>query len=449
MRFDATAFFGLLIALAGLAFCGLAPEWTAFGVLVASVLLAAIRRAFFHPALFLSIGLLFILLMGGLNISNYRGEVPGEIFGYILQCIMVLSGTAAVITLFPPPPRMRAPRLPALPYWMLWLALAPAVVGVLWIVATVGVPLLNPSMRFRADPKAVFLVETATAIATLMAYRFHINTRFSGADWLMCALIGVLLLIPGYRNWIVVAILIGLIGLNRAGSLRIRLVPALFFTTTVIVFLAAVSTFRRASSTELLSSDLSAVKYQIQYLPPILAQLHLGFRESIALTSQLIERHVDFKDQHVFLADVMTMLPGQGTSGGRVLAEQFGATQAGGLTPGLVGLLTTEFGQPWCLAAFAIAGAMGGAVWLWYARSRAPEVAVLYGYHAVNFLLLFHRGILKPSMVVVPLYFLVVVFLMKLLRRGKPKLRLTPDMPIGEQEGSIVTVRPAARAKQS
>jgi hypothetical protein len=448
MRFDATAFFGLLIALAGLAFGQLEPEWTAFSVLVATMLLAAIRRAFFHPALFLSIGLLFILLMGGLNISNYRGEVPDEIFGYILQCIMVLSGTAAAVTLFPPAPRTRPPHLPALPYWMLWLALTPAITGVLWIVATVGVPLLNPSIRFRADPKAVFLVETATAIATLMAYRFHINTRFSGKDWLMCALIAVLLLIPGYRNWIVVAILIGLLGLNRMGSLRIRLVPALFFTAAIVVFLAAVSTFRRASSTDLLSSDLSAIKYQIQYLPPVLAQLHFGFRESIALTSQLIERQADFGGQHVFLADVMTMLPGQATSGGRILAEQFGAAQAGGLTPGLIGLLTTEFGQPWCLAGFAIAGALGGAIWLWYARSRAPEVAILYGYHAVDFLLLFHRGILKPSMIVVPLYFLVLVFFMKRLRRGEPKLLLAPDMPIGRQARSTATVRPAARMKQ-
>jgi hypothetical protein len=181
--------------------------------------------------------------------------------------------------------------------------------------------------------------------------------------------------------------------------------------------LGAVSEFRRAVSPELLSADVSLDKYQVQYLPGFLAQLHFGFRESIALTGQLIERPYDMHGQDAFFADVLTMLPGQRASGGQIIGQVFGSVLAGGLTPGMVGMLTLEFGRTWCLAAFAVCGLMIGGLWRWYARTQAPEIAFVYGFFVVNFLLLFHRGILKPGMLAVPLYFISLVALFKLLRR--------------------------------
>ncbi|WP_156843126.1 hypothetical protein [Novosphingobium aquimarinum] len=428
MRLDFVSLFGLLIAIAGFTFAGLAPQWTAFGVLVMTTLVAIFFRSLFHPALFLGVALTFILLLGGLNLSNYRGSVSDETFAYILRCITILSGSASLVSLFTLSLKRRQPRKPLLPHWAIIASLLPAIAGVMWIVSTVGIPLFNPNARFAADPKALFLAEMGCATASLMALRYYMAGRFSAFDWLILAGVAVFLLIPGYRNWLIVAILVNIVGLVRMEALKVRVIPAAISLALALGFLGAMSEFRRAVSSELLTADQSMLQYKVQYLPSTLAQLHFGLRESIALTGRLIEEGIDFSGKTVFFADILTMLPGTRTSGGRILADAFGAVLKGGLTPGLVGVWTVEFGVTLCFAGFALCGAFAGTLWRLSGRGGRPEIAILYGYFSVNFLLLFHRGILKPSMVWVPLYFLIIVLLLRAMRPQRYSA-MQPEMP--------------------
>lgn len=415
MRLNIVSLWCLLVAGIGLMLANTAPEWGAFAVLVAMIAIAVTYRAYFHPAIVLTIGPTAMLLIGGLNISHYRGLVPSEVFGYILSCIMLLAvGAGSVLLMSPNPPR-KPPRSPDISYAVIVMSLLPGLLGVAWIVLTVGIPLISPNARFLADPKALFLAETATVPAVLLAYRYYVHRSFPGRDRLLAGMVAVVLLIPGYRNWILTAFLIGIIGLTRVGALRIKMIPALVAVAGAGAFLGLVSIFRRAVSPQLLSSDASIERYDVEYLPGFLAQLHLGFRESIALTSLIMSKAIDFHGQPVFLADLMTLLPGERISGGRVIAQAFGAVLAGGLTPGLVGLLTAEFGAANCMIFFAAVGTVGGLIWRWCVASDRPEAAFFYGFFVVNFVLLFHRGIMKPSMVIVPLYFMGLILVLRQL----------------------------------
>lgn len=406
----------LIVACASFLGSFIEPHVAAVIMLLGNTVIAFRHRAYFHPLIFSPTAIGSILLIGGLNISTYRGDIYADTFGYILRCILMVSFGAALVAMVRPRNGPRSIIVAEMPLYMLIAASAPALLGIGWIIFAVGVPLLSPEVRFLAPPKAVFLSQIMIAVAVLAAYRYVVRRRLDTMDYVVLPVIALLLLIPGYRNYIVVALLVSVIGLNRLGLLTMRLPVLASMMAGIFGFLTIVSQFRRATSGNLLSaSDLASV-YHVQYLPGPLVQLHVAFRESLGITQILLTRYPHWNGPSIFFADFMTLLPGKSESGGIMVADLLGSVLRGGLTPGLVGVLTIEYSRAVCMIFFLGMGLASGMLWRWLARTAAPEAAFLYAFLIVNFLLVFVRGIPQATNLIEPLYFLGVVVVAKHLK---------------------------------
>ena len=428
MRLDSTSAQTLIAIPATLAIGLVSPQVAAAVFFGALVWLAVRRKAFFHPAIFVGAGTTLFLLIGGLNVSYYCGIIQDEFFFYVLQAIMAFSAGAALVTLVTRAPDKRPLKITPVSIELVILSALPGVVGVLWVVLAVGIPLINPEARFLAPGRAMLLAETLNASFVLLAY-YYLSRGVPKPTLLMVAFGGIvmfLLLVPGYRNWPLVACLIAMIGLTLSGGMQINVRKLALFGGIAVFLLAIIMEFRRDNSSSLVDTATTMEIYRVEYIPAFLAQVHFGFRESLGIGQWLLQTGSTYTGPPLFIADILTMF-GSELTGGRIIAERVGAALDGGLTAGLVGVLTLEFGATTCLLMFFCAGMFGSVLWNWFRRNMRPEIAFVYGYFLVNFLLLFHRGIPKPSNFIVPAYFYALVMMSgvirSMIRPAAPPLR--------------------------
>jgi hypothetical protein len=360
----------------------------------------------YRPVVILGLPLALYLLIGGANISHYRGEITAATIRLILihilgllVAIYLVARNASGPTSTPKP--VSNDRLV--------FAFIPGLLGLALIVNTTGISLLQPAHRFDTSGLALLLFECLTAAITLYAYSsLARRPRFTYVDWTILTGSLFLLLLSGYRGWFIVSVFAVALVALQFGAYRVTPYSAIALAAVTLTVFVGFQAIRRYSNPAGISSNQAAVKYGTESLPPGFRELHVGFRESIALTQELIERRdttgTDLGNS-VLLADLNTMRPGKQQSGGALIGNLFGRRFQGGLTPGAVGAAYTDLGT-WSILLFLILGSLIGVAWR--KGRQQPVWMVVFGLVVLCTIHFMFRGIPKPSYFVVPLMFLIL-----------------------------------------
>jgi len=156
------------------------------------------------------------------------------------------------------------------------------------------------------------------------------------------------------------------------------------------------------------SEALSEYFYSESWIGYFLMPLHLGFKETLGITNRIISGQLDnmYTDVPLFIADLITILPGKQVGAGEAMSDMFGAVASGGLTPGLLGGLYVDFAG-WSLVIIIL---IVGALYLFELLSvRGDKWLVIYALSLIQFMHLFHRGFIKPEYLFA--YVIVLVYL--------------------------------------
>jgi hypothetical protein len=412
------------------------PQVATIVLLFAFSSIAISTREYLHPAFLIGIALCSYLLIGGTNFTIYRGTITDETFGAIFRNIAFLCAGAFCATSGSTFDRsMRISRSPAyggkveLRRMHILISAIPGLIGVIWIVGTVGIPLLRPEARFMAPAKAVLLCELLTVPFALQVCRILSLQRVSAADFAILTAIAVILAVPGYRGLPLIAMLVSIIAGGMSGRVRL----SLFRTALILILALSLLSFgqilRRSLSSELSSNQTIISRYYAETLPLGFAQLHFSLRESIALTQRILLTP-RFGGTQVLFADIASMRPGSDMSGGQMVAQAMGASEAGGLTPGATSLIYLAAG-PYGAIVFILVGAGIGRLWRRYRAMASTSTAVLYAFAIVYTIHWFHRGVIKPGYILIPFAFYMAIKLIEnphwnWLRAPVPVLRAGP-----------------------
>jgi hypothetical protein len=382
------------------------PLLAAF-LMSASLLTRGFRsRVLTHPGYIVGIATGIYLVVGGANISSYRGDVnDGTVRLILLHGVVFLlatfwsGGSKRLVAAGPA-------ATPAATSSML-LVSAPAVAGLLLLTQHVGLVLLNPSLRFRASAISLTLLETAIAAVAFYCYRSFGSRRPNVSDSFTLVPLFLLLGASGYRGWLVMALAIVAFHLLYFRRVRLTLAKVLVLALVIAAVTGGFDNLRRMNNPEALSAAAAADEYGAEDIPPGLRQIHFALRESIALTQRLLSLDSHRKPKEsLLLADLKTVLPGQQPSGGSIIGDLLGRQQEGGLTPGAVGASIVDL-RHFSYGFFGILGLLAGL--LWRQTQRAPYWSTIYFLFVMYFLHFLHRGIPKLSYLLVPVYFYLAV----------------------------------------
>lgn len=417
----AASAFGIAAIVASIAMPSLAPV----GLLVAPVAVAAVTpiggvglllvlllcyarltRLYTSPLVLFGAPVAAYILIGGANISSYRGHVDPATLRFMLWHVVILLAGALATGGRPKEVDDAVGAGDVQPLHVL-IGLAPGLLGLAWIVATSGVPLLHPESRVGIRGLPLLLAESLIAGLGLYCYRVFMQRSPQPRE--ICVIAGLLLAlaVPGYRGWPLIGIGLVVTLAVHFGRLRVRLRPILAISAIAVVIIAGGDSVRRMTNHQLLSSNAEAAQYGAQNLPIGFRQLHFAFRETIALTQELVsKRQEGVRLPHsLLLADFKTMLPGKEESGGTMVGQLVGVQGNAGLTAGAVGAAFMDMGR----LSYLFFGCWGLALGFVYRRVRRASywsavyfLAIAYSLH------FFHRGIPKPSYVVVPAMLLVL-----------------------------------------
>lgn len=366
-------------------------------------------------------------VLGILNFSAKRGymipEVQALFFMGLETILSVLFMTCLLMGRENGATRV-APELsgnsPAL-VWrpgIIFMLLVPSVLAVPFVLYDRGFDVLTES-RYGTDPLVhlgilLVFIPLALSIHNLRVYR---DEKLNAAGYyvvLIWALICFLIL--GYRNAIVGAIIMFVIINSNAVSLR-KLAP---YGGAVLVLVLSVEAYRRASSSVLLDISTLQAEYNAADMPEVLASLHFIFREGFGISHALIMQNRASLDP-IFFADLLTLLPGEQPSGGRIIAELAGGSlQEGGLNAGLIGLSFFEFGVG--VGGLFFLGAVSAffaTMMCWRVVDDRRSEALLVAISTYEFLLLFHRGDMRAYS-----YFLIAGIIFIVRFRNSPNLRV-------------------------
>ncbi len=371
-----------------------------------------------HPAPVIGVILAVYLLIGGANLSYYRGIISEDTVRFIfLNIAMMIFGSSLSSTMGSQRRQTVDPDLTDIPMFYVIIAACPGVLGVLWILATVGAPILNPSLRFGCPPAALQLIDITSAAFALQAIRMVFMRKPGWLEFALLLGLFIILNFAGYRNIGLKAFAIGIFTWHITGRYRLTPARALFVAGVGMAVLSGLGIFRRATSTQLSSIDRAmAFVHASPYLPSSIAEIHFAVRESIGITQTLIMKYGAGSISGIFFGDLITLLPGKQVSGGGVVAQLMGgALQAGGLTPGLSGAAYIEFGIFGLSIPFAI-GLLNGYAWRRAVVNRSIIWITLYSFILIYSVNIFHRGIFAPQYLFSPLYFVALIGFWKLVK---------------------------------
>ena len=349
------------------------------------------KAHFFYAAL-----LSTYLIIGGVNISAYRGTITNLTMQTHLLCL--LSFLTAILIFDrdlrgPTKLKMEKPT----PRFVILATLVPGILAFILMMAWYGFIPFSASKRFTTNPLVLLMLESLLVPIILLSRNNFLLQRGGFKYWRGPAILLLLLMVSGYRGWIVLGVfMVGTFGL-----------------------LTRQSNFSMLST----SRALSAYRFNSDMLE-FLAPIHFAFRETIAIAQYLWTAAVPDPSTSYVFADFATLLPGKQLSGGQLIGNLVGRFQQGGLTPGLIGDLIFEYGG-YAYLIFAILGALTGRLASVARRQPFGVYGAVYAMYSVYILHWFHRGILKPAYVFVTLEMFLVFVLPPILlaMTGTKRLR--------------------------
>ena len=131
------------------------------------------------------------------------------------------------------------------------------------------------------------------------------------------------------------------------------------------------------------------VMFLIHTLP-----IYFNLRETVGLTNRIIVNNLHNTQSEIplFFLELITFLPGKQISPGILFGNMVGKTQAGGLTPGMIGGLYLDFGYLCIIIPAFIVFIIGLLSFKAIANDNYKLIVTLL---SVQFMHLYHRGFLK------------------------------------------------------
>lgn len=294
----------------------------------------------------------------------------------------------------------------------------------LYILITVGNIFVNQELRLQLSPAIGYILKSTIYIS----FFYFFLPRKSRGKLVNVFLFVILPIIPsifiGSRGVAILAIMglvmLAIIKTFRKGEdyyLNLRkdwkkYIPLVKYASIVVfALLQGVYYLRRHNSNTLLSAKELALEYfgSNAWYYYLIMPLHFTFRETVGLTNTIIERNVENPiEPPLFIAELITILPGEQPAPGRVLGSIVGTTLDAGLTPGILGALYIDF--KWLSIAIIFMFMM--LIQILKKKSLYNDYyKILFCLTTVQFLHLFHRGFVKPEyifayLVVMGYYFL-------------------------------------------
>ncbi|MFG6551034.1 hypothetical protein ACGYLV_18480 [Sulfitobacter sp. M21595] len=160
---------------------------------------------------------------------------------------------------------------------------------------------------------------------------------------------------------------------------------------------------------------------------------YLGFKETIGLSTTIITDQISntINPYPLLFADLFTVLPGENLAAGQTLSRIFGATQDGGLTPGLLGGIYIDYGSV-SIFGFGIIGLL--LCWMQRSVASSPYFIIIYAQVITQAIHLFHRGFFKPEYVT---SIVIACFYYVLCHRVILRYDPSRCMPFGQKRKSI------------
>lgn len=426
----------------------------AVGVLAASLAIYAVRqRAILHPLVLFGLPASLYMLIGGANLSTYRGTLTDATMKFIaFHLLAALLGTVLVGGVASR--QLRQDKgLPVPAEWRI-AAIVPGALGVLMAFGSAGLAIVHPYTRANIGGLALLLSESLQVGVLLWACHAFSRQTLRRRDLGALALLVVALAMPGYRGWPVIGIILITIAGVYFGRIRVRIRTVVILFGLVVFLVAGGEYIRRnttggqAPGTQLTTQQLAA-RYGAEGIPPGLLELHFALRETVGLTQVLVINRDRGRrvSSSLLLGDFKTLLPGKQTSGLVALNELIAIRGSLGLTAGAVGVSYMDLGRWSLVLFFAVGGVMGVA---WRMAARDARWAMFYFLIVIYSIQWLHRGTPKASYVVVPAMFLALASLSTPSASWRAgRTRDNRDTQSAQQAALSTRKRPQGTAKET
>ena len=359
----------------------------------------------------LSLFLIFYLGIALLDISNYRGEIfIATLKAYAFMALGIFTLLRIMDFFLLKQKSIRYSYLNGFTgkqRFIVMIHLSIVYVALIFVYLTKGNVLLHQDLRFGISPAVGYIIKSSIYIPLVYWAARKEKKRNDILIYVFAPLAPSLLI--GSRGTVLM-IIMGILLMQYIQSRnfpeinnesKVEFKKSLIAGSTVIslIFLYGTYYIRRLSLTSNFltpSEALNEYFYSDSWVGYIVMPLHLAFKETFGLTNRIIIDNIDnvYTSFPLFIADLVTILPGKQIGAGEAMAEAFGAVAAGGLTPGIVGGLYIDFG----LAFIAVIICLVSIIRLIEEKSHSSDKwLIIFALSFVQFLHLFHRGFVKPE----------------------------------------------------
>lgn len=348
------------------------------------------------------------------NISRYRGIITVETIKF--YTLMMLVALLPLITKFKLKKRERSYKyfkINRLFNIAVLVHLFLVYVGLVYVFLTVGNVFLNQELRFKLSPALGYYLKSPIYI-TFFYFFLEKKNRSKKRNILLFIILPILpSVFIGSRGVailsIIALVLLAVIKtfkkgqeyyLNNNENWKIYIPFIKYASIFVFFLLQGVYYLRRLNSEDLLSNKDLAIRYfgNDAWYNYLIMPLHFTFREITGLTNNIIKNDLSNPiDTPLFVAELITVLPGKQPAPGKVLGSIIGTSLDAGLTPGILGALYIDFKWFSYVIIFCF---------MWFIQMLAKRsiysdfYKVLFCITIVQFLHLFHRGFIKPEYIV-------------------------------------------------
>lgn len=370
-----------------------------------------LRIIVFFLTIYLSIALL--------NISTWRGNTSTETLYLYSWAMYFMIAPMLAWTQNSKPQKFKPAHQQDLLKIVIFTHILTTYLALGIVYLSVGNIFLQQHLRFQIPTSLEYTIKSALPIAAVLPF---ISTNRQ-ALWLISIIIPAILI--GSRGTAIIAMLAyAIVLLHKSGggvSLNNLLIKSRIFLVygiTGFIIISVLFYVRRGGDHGLAPTDVVMENYfefDNLFIRAILP-LYLGFKETVGLSNLIITEniHNNLSSHTLLFADLFTILPGENLSAGQAVAQIFGASQDGGLTPGLLGGTYIDF-KELSLLVFFIFGTIFA--WLQRSTSASPYFIIIYAQAITQFIHLFHRGFLKPEYIT---SILIAAFYFFLCHRTKP-----------------------------
>lgn len=365
------------------------------------------------------------------NISTYRGTITIETIKF--YTLMMLVALLPLITTLKIKAKQRVYktfRINKLFKIVMLVHLFIVYLTIMYVLLFIGNVFLNQELRLKLSPAIGYLLKSSIYI-TFFYFFLEKESRRRKTNILLFIVLPILpSVFIGSRGVAILAlialVLLAIIKaykkgeeyyLNRNEKWKTYLPLIKYSSIVVFILLQGVYYLRRIGSDSLLSNRDLAIQYfgNDNWYNYLLMPLHFTFREITGLTNTIIKNDVSNPiDTPLFIAELLTVLPGEQPAPGRVLGSLIGTTLDGGLTPGILGALYIDYRWFSLLIIF---------LFMWIIQLLGKKslysdfYKILFSITTVQFLHLFHRGFIKPEYIVAYIvivgYYIISKFTLK------------------------------------